>query len=144
VLVANRTLKGSAPLNAVIENTTGHGTAILPFVVPRACDFSIFSYFRHTQPAAFKPPDKAVILSEALRGSIANRGFLARSRRTPAMLVGRCSWEFSGRNVSIQQPLSVEPLPIPLTSRLPRRAVGAKPRDLQFHGPFLKMFFDRA
>jgi hypothetical protein len=60
------------------------------------------------------------------------------------MLVGRCSWEFSGRNVSIQQPLSVEPLPIPLTSRLPRRAVGAKPRDLQFHGPFLKMFFDRA
>ena len=29
-----------------------------------------------------------------------------------------------------------------LSSRLPRRAVGAKPRDLRFRGPFLEMFFD--
>jgi hypothetical protein len=33
--------------------------------------------------------------------------------------------------------------PFPLSSRLPRRAVGAKPRDLQFCGPLLEMFFDR-
>jgi hypothetical protein len=37
---------------------------------------------------------------------------------------------------SIQQPLSPEALPSPLSSR-------AKPRDLQFRGPFLGMFFDR-
>jgi hypothetical protein len=42
-----------------------------------------------------KPRDKAVILSEAPHRSIANRGFMARSRRTPAVLVGRCFWELS-------------------------------------------------
>jgi hypothetical protein len=36
--------------------------------------FSIFSCFLHIQQLAFNPPDKAVILSEALRKSIANRG----------------------------------------------------------------------
>jgi hypothetical protein len=34
--------------------------------------FSIFSYFLRIQPAAFHPPHKSVILSEALRKSIAN------------------------------------------------------------------------
>src|ERR1700722_19744263 len=54
----------------------------LPFpVIPRACDFFDLFVFQHTQPAAFQAPDKAVILSEALRRSIANRGFMARSRR---------------------------------------------------------------
>jgi hypothetical protein len=48
------------------------------------------------------------------------------------------------KNVSVQQPLSTGASPSPLSSRLPRRAVGAKPRDLQFRGPFLGMFFDRA
>jgi len=28
----------------------------------------------------------------------------------------------------------------PLSSRLPRVAVGAQPRDLQFRGPFVEMF----
>jgi hypothetical protein len=41
------------------------------------------------------------------------------------------------RNASVQQLLSIEPLPFPLSSR-------AKPRDLRFRGPFLEMFFDRA
>jgi hypothetical protein len=36
----------------------------------------------------------------------------------------------------VQQP------PSPLSSRLPRLAVGPKRRDLQFRGPFLEMFFD--
>ena len=35
--------------------------------------FSIFWCFLHIQPAVFQTPDKAVILSEALRRSIANR-----------------------------------------------------------------------
>jgi hypothetical protein len=35
------------------------------------------------------------------------------------------------KNASVQQPLSTEPLPFPLSSR-------AKPRDLQFCGPFLE------
>jgi hypothetical protein len=38
---------------------------------------------------------------------------------------------------SVWQPLSMERLPSPLSSR-------AKPRDLQFRGPFVEMFFDRA
>jgi hypothetical protein len=40
------------------------------------------------------------------------------------------------KNASVQQSLSMEPSPFPLSSR-------AKPRDLQFRGPFLDMFFDR-
>jgi hypothetical protein len=38
---------------------------------------------------------------------------------------------------SVQQSLFMEPSPFPLSSR-------AKPRDLQFRGPFVEMFFDRA
>jgi hypothetical protein len=41
------------------------------------------------------------------------------------------------RNASVQQLLSIEPLPFPLSSR-------AQPRDLRFRGPFLEIFFDRA
>src|SRR5580693_10311888 len=79
--------------------TTLYGTVALSFVIPRACDFFDLFVFQHTQPAAFQAPDKAVILSEALRRSIVNRGFMARSRRTPAMLVGRCFWKLSDRKL---------------------------------------------
>jgi hypothetical protein len=41
------------------------------------------------------------------------------------------------KNASVQQLLSKEPSPFPLSSR-------AKPRDLQFRGPFVEMFFDRS
>jgi hypothetical protein len=54
--------------------------------------------------AVLQTPDKAVILSEALRRSIADRALFARSRRTPAMLVGRCSRELSGRMVGRSLP----------------------------------------
>jgi hypothetical protein len=37
------------------------------------------------------------------------------------------------KNASVQQPLSMKPLPFPLSSR-------AKPRDLRFCGPSLEMF----
>jgi hypothetical protein len=39
------------------------------------------------------------------------------------------------RHPSVQQPLSMEASPFPLSSR-------AQPRDLQFSGPFLEMFSD--
>jgi hypothetical protein len=48
-------------------------------------------------------------------------------------------WTWAGgppkvmKNVSVQQPLSAEPSPFPLSSR-------AKPRDLQFLGSFMEMF----
>jgi hypothetical protein len=45
--------------------------------------------------------------------------------------------EMSDENVTVQQPLFMRPLPFPLSSR-------AKPRDLQFRGPFVEMFFDRS
>jgi hypothetical protein len=35
----------------------------------------------------------------------------------------------------------MESTTLPLSSRLPRRAVGPKRRDLRFYGPLLEMFF---
>jgi hypothetical protein len=52
-------------------------------------------------------------------------------------LLWACGPPKTMRNASVQQLLSIEPLPFPLSSR-------AKPRDLRFRGPFLEMFFDRA
>jgi hypothetical protein len=55
----------------------------------------------------FKPPDKAVILSDALRGFIANRELYGAESEepvpsvaegTPAVLASRCSWRLSGRS----------------------------------------------
>jgi hypothetical protein len=45
--------------------------------------FSIFSCFLHIQPAVFQAPDKAVILSEALRRSISNRGLYGAESKDP-------------------------------------------------------------
>jgi hypothetical protein len=48
--------------------------------------FSIFSCFLHIQLAVFQPfqaPNKAVILSEALRRSIANRGLYGAESKDP-------------------------------------------------------------
>ena len=108
-------------------------------VIPRACtDFDrfVFSAYPTTCISSFQPPDKAVILSGALRRSIANRALYARSRRTPAMLVGRCSSELSGHK--LQGKLKSHRLRAkPTCPGLPRR-------DLQFRGPCLEMFFDRA
>jgi hypothetical protein len=44
--------------------------------------FSIFP-FLHIQPAVFQAPDKAVILSEALRRSIANRELYGAESKDP-------------------------------------------------------------
>ena len=60
-------------------------------VILRACDFfDLFVFFAPDQ-MFFSPLQKSVILSEAPRRSIAYGRLMARSRRTPAMPVGRCS-----------------------------------------------------
>jgi hypothetical protein len=41
------------------------------------------------------------------------------------------------KRLQVQQPLSMEASPSPLSSR-------AQPRDLQFSGPFVEMFFNRS
>jgi hypothetical protein len=51
--------------------------------------FSIFSCFLHIQPAVFQAPDKAVILSEALRRFIANRGLYGAESKDP----GDACWQ---------------------------------------------------
>jgi hypothetical protein len=51
--------------------------------------FSIFSFFLHIQPSVFQGPDKAVILSEALRRSIANRALYGAESKDP----GDACWQ---------------------------------------------------
>jgi hypothetical protein len=51
--------------------------------------FSIFSCFLYIQPTVFQPPDKAVILSEALRRSVANRGLYGAESKDP----GDACWQ---------------------------------------------------
>src|SRR5580704_16431018 len=50
--------------------------------------FSIFSCFLHSNQLYFKPPNKAVILSEALRRSVANSGLYSAESKDP----GGASW----------------------------------------------------
>jgi hypothetical protein len=45
--------------------------------------FSIFRVFCISNQLYFRPPDKAVILSEALRRSIANRGLYGAESKDP-------------------------------------------------------------
>ena len=54
---------------------------------------------------------------------------MARSRRTPAMLVGRCSSQLSGHS---------------LQGKLKSHSLRAKPRDLQFCKLVVEMFFEEA
>jgi hypothetical protein len=76
--------EGSAVRHSGALNLPFHNH--FPFVILRGCDFFDLSCFLHTQPAVFQTCDKAVILSEALRRSIVNKGLMARSRRTPGAL----------------------------------------------------------
>src|SRR3984957_17175903 len=71
----------------------------LTFVIPSTVTFSIFSRFC-TRPDIFQSPRKGRhperSASQIYR---ITQGFMARSRRTPAMFVGRCSSELSGRRL---------------------------------------------
>jgi hypothetical protein len=58
-------------------------------VILRACDFFDLFVFSAYPISCFKPPDKAVILSEALRRSIANRGLYSAEPKDP----GDACWQ---------------------------------------------------
>jgi hypothetical protein len=58
-------------------------------VILRACDFSIFSCFLHPTNWISSPHDKGVILSEARRASIANRGLYGAESKDP----GDACWQ---------------------------------------------------
>jgi hypothetical protein len=59
-------------------------------VILRVCDFfDLFVFSASSDQLYFKPPDKAVILSEALSRSIANRGLHSAESKDP----GDASWQ---------------------------------------------------
>jgi hypothetical protein len=100
--------------------TTCQIATTLPFVIPRACDFSIFSCFLHIQPVVFQAPDKAVILSEALRRSIANRGLYGAESKDPGdacrqMLLGAFRPQTAPEDKKSQTPSAAEGSAVPRT-----------------------------
>jgi hypothetical protein len=91
--------------------------------------FRSFRVFCISNQLYFKPPDKAVILSEALRRSIANRELYGAESKDPGdacwqMLLGAFRPQTTTEDKNSQTP--------------------GKPRDLRFRGPFMEMFFDKA
>ena len=82
--------------------------------------FSVFSCFLHPTRCCLVPSTKSssclprrAVGAKRLADLSHNRWFMARSRRTPAMLVGRCSSELSGHRLQGKskksQPLSEAP-----------------------------------
>jgi hypothetical protein len=67
---------------------------------------------------------------------------MARSRRTPATLVGRCLWELSGRKLRRKIKRSQIRSEADLSQPAPSEPWGVPWRDLQFRGPSLERFFD--
>ena len=71
--------------------------------------FSIFRVFRTPNQMFFNPstkPSSCSSLAKRLADLSHNEGFIARSRRTSAMLVGRCYSELSGHKHKKSQPPS--------------------------------------
>src|ERR1700684_2498033 len=84
--------------------TSVNGNAALPFVIPRACDFFESSRVFCTRPDVFQfPPKNRHPERSASQIYRITEGFMARSRRTPEMLVGRCSSELSGHKLQGNQ-----------------------------------------
>jgi hypothetical protein len=73
-----------ANLSAMFFFKNSHKNVIL-----RACDYFDLSCFLHIPPAVFQTPDKGVILSEALRRSIANEGLYSAESKDP----GDACWQ---------------------------------------------------
>jgi hypothetical protein len=83
--------------------------------------FSIFLCFLRIQPLYFKPPDKAVILSEAPRRSIANRELYGAESKDPGdacwqMLLGAFRPQTTTENKKSQTPSVPEGSAVPRTS----------------------------
>jgi hypothetical protein len=90
----------------------------------------------------FKPPNKAVILSEALRRSIANGGLYGAESKDPGdacwqMLVGAFRPQTTTEDKKVTNPERSRPVP-----PAPGEPWGVPWRDLQFRGPSLERFFD--
>ncbi len=69
-------------------------------VILRACDFfDLFVLFLHLTGCFSTPPQNRHPERSASQIYHITEGSMARSRRTPAMLVGRCSSELSGHNL---------------------------------------------
>src|SRR5271170_7493070 len=76
------------------------GSVALSFVIPRACDFfDLFAFFAPDQMFFSPPPKRRYPERSASQIYRITEGFMARSRRTPAMLVGRCSSQLSGHRL---------------------------------------------
>jgi hypothetical protein len=91
--------------------------------------FSIFSCFLHIRPAVFQAPDRAVILSEALRRSIANRGLYGAESKDPG---DACCQMLLG---AFRPQTTTEYKQVTNSER-------SRAERLQFRGPFLEKFFD--
>src|SRR3984957_269775 len=85
--------------NTFCPATALHGSVALPFVIPRACDFFDLFAFLHPTRYFSVPSKKGHPERSASQIYRITQGFMARSRRTPAMFVGRCSSELSGRRL---------------------------------------------
>ncbi len=69
-------------------------------VIPRACDFfDPFVFFVQRSRCFSTPPQSRHPERSASEIDRITEGFMARSRRTPAMLVARCSSKLSGRKL---------------------------------------------
>ena len=82
--------------------------------------FSIFSCLLHIQPTVFHPPNKAVILSEALRRSIAIKGFYSAKSKDPGdadyqMLSGAFRPQTTPGRSRVERPAVFPPTPIHLS-----------------------------
>ncbi len=82
------------------------GTTLFVCSLREPVTFSIFSCFLHPTRCCLVPSRKAssclprrAVGAKRVADLWHNRGFMARSRRTPAMLVGRCSSELSGHRL---------------------------------------------
>jgi hypothetical protein len=92
------------------------GELQIPRLRSEAVTFSIFSCFLHIQLAVFQAlssPQQSRHPERSASQIYRKQGFMARSRRTPAMHVGRGSCELSGRKlhrkIKKSQPLSGAP-----------------------------------
>ena len=95
-----------------------YGSVTLPFVIPRACDFfDLFAFFAPDQMFFQSPQKRRHPERSASQIYRITEAFMARSRRTPAMLVGRCSSQLSSHR---------------LQGNLKSHSLRAKPRDLLF------------
>jgi hypothetical protein len=116
-----QTCKPSLPVS--FQQRIFPGNLSSPLSSREPVTFSIFSCLLHIQTLVFQPRDKTRHPERSASQIYPKQRTLARSRRTPAMLVGRCSREFSGRK---------------LQRKIKSHKLRAKPKDLHFRGPFVE------